>query len=75
MLSNIDAELEKLPECDRHLLEPPRTMEAPSLCDLIGLLRFGRSNGQELFHKLLSKYYDIDRSLRVSHIVVDCSLN
>ena len=67
-LSNIEKLSSQLPEQDRHLLTPPTSLPASDLYDIIHLVTFGRSPGQaqELFSRLIMKYYDMDRNLRVS---------
>ena len=65
-LSNLDAESEKLPEQDKHLLVPPDSIQNTDLYDLLYLIQYGRSNGQEIFTKLIQSYFDLDRDLRVS---------
>ena len=68
-LSNIEKLSSQLPEKDRHLLTPPADLPASSLYDVMHLLQFGRSPGQaqKLFSRLMMKYYDMDRNLRVSY--------
>ena len=67
-LSNIEKLSSQLPEQDRHLLTPPASLPASDLYDIIHLIKFGRSpvQAQELFSRLILKYYDMDRNLRVS---------
>jgi len=67
-LSNIEKMSSLLPEQDKHLLTPPKDLPASSLYDIMHLLQLGRSPGQAqiLFSRLILKYYDMDRNLRVS---------
>lgn len=67
-LSNIAKLSSQLPEQDKHLLTPPASLPTSDLYDIIQLIKFGRSPGQaqELFLRLIMKYYDMDRDLRVS---------
>ena len=67
-LSNIERLSSLLPEQDRHLLTPPENLPASDLYDIMHLIQSNRSPGpaQELFSRLIMKYYDMDRNLRVS---------
>lgn len=65
-LENLNAESDKLPAKDKHLLVPPDTIQDPNLYDLLFLIQYGRSNGQDIFSKLIQSYFDLDRDLRVS---------
>ena len=69
-LSNIEKLSSQLPEKDRHLLTPPAELPASGLYDIMHVIQIGRSLGQaeKLFSRLILKYYDMDRNLRVSHI-------
>ena len=67
-LSNIEKMSSILPEQDRHLLTPPAEIPASGLYDIMHVIQIGRSLGQaqKLFSRLILKYYDMDRNLRVS---------
>ena len=67
-LQNIEKLSQQLPEQDKHLLIPPADLPVSGLYDIMNLIRCGRSPGQaqELYSRLIMKYYDIDRDLRVS---------
>ena len=67
-LSNIEKLSSQLPEQDKHLLTPPEELPASGLYDIMHLIRLGRTPGQaqELYSRILMKYYDMDRNLRVS---------
>ena len=67
-LSNIEKLSSQLPKQDQHLLTPPAELPASDLYDIIHLIQFGRTPGQaqELYSRILMKYYDMDRNLRVS---------
>ena len=67
-LSNIEKLSSQLPEQDKHLLTPPVELPASDLYDIMHLIQLGRTPGQaqELFSRLILKYYDMDRNLRVS---------
>ena len=69
-LSNMEEMSSRLPENDKHLLVPPATLPQSSLYDIMYILQLGRSPGQsqDLFTRLILKYYDMDRNLRVSSI-------
>ena len=67
-LSNIEEQSLKLPEQDRHLLIPPVNLPISELFDLMNIIQIGRTpvQARRLFSRLLVKYYDLDRDLRVS---------
>ena len=67
-LSNIEKLSSQLPEQDKHLLTPPVELPVSDLYDIMHLIQLGRTPGQaqELFSRLILKYYDMDRNLRVS---------
>ena len=67
-LSNIEEQSLKLPEQDRHLLTPPANLPISELFDLMNIIQIGRTpiQARRLFSRLLVKYYDLDRDLRVS---------
>ena len=67
-LSNIEKLSSQLPEQDKHLLTPPVELPASDLYDIMHLIQLGRTPGQaqELYSRILMKYYDMDRNLRVS---------
>ena len=65
-LENLDDECAKLPNKDKLLLIPPASIQNRDLYDIVYLIKFGRSNGKELFSKLLLAYFELDRELRVS---------
>ena len=67
-LSNIKEQSLKLPEEDKHLLTPPSDLPMSDLYDITHIIQLGRTavQAQELFSRLLVKYYDLDRDLRVS---------
>ena len=67
-LSNIGEQSLKLPEQDRHLLVPPAHLPISELYDLMNIIQIGRTpvQARRLFSRLLVKYYDLDRDLRVS---------
>jgi len=67
-LSNIEKLNSLLPEQDKHLLTPPVEQPASKLYDIMHLIQLGRTPGQaqELYSRILMKYYDMDRNLRVS---------
>ena len=67
-LSNIKKLSSLLPEQDKHLLIPPSCLPASDLYDVMHLIQLGRSPGeaQQLYSRLIMKYYDMDRNLRVS---------
>lgn len=72
-LSNLEVETGKLPEQDRHLLIPPASIENADLYDIAFLIKLGRSNGQEIFSKLVLTYFELDRELRVSAHEIKCN--
>ena len=67
-LSNIKKLSSQLPKQDEHLLTPPVGLPASDLYDIMHLIQFGRTldQAQELCSRILMKYYDMDRNLRVS---------
>ena len=67
-LSNIKEQSLKLPEVDRHLLTPPTALPMSDLYDIMHVIQLNRTTIQakELFSRLIVKYYDLDRNLRVS---------
>ena len=67
-LSNIEEQSLKLPEQDRHLLIPPANLPISELYDIMNIIKIGRTpvQARRLFSRLLVKYYDLDRNLRVS---------
>ena len=67
-LSNIKEQSLKLPEVDRHLLTPPTDLPTSDLYDIMHVIQLNRTTIQakELFSRLVVKYYDLDRNLRVS---------
>ena len=67
-LSNIQEQSLKLPEQDRHLLTPPANLPVSELYDIMNVIQMGRTpvQAQKLFSRLILKYYDLDRDLRVS---------
>ena len=67
-LSNIKEQSLKLPEEDKHLLTPPSDLPMSDLYDIMSIIQLGRTavQAQELFSRLVVKYYDLDRDLRVS---------
>ena len=67
-LSNIGEQSLKLPEQDRHLLTPPADLPASELFDIMNLIQINRTPAQarRLYSRLVVKYYDLDRDLRVS---------
>ena len=75
-LSNMEQMSSKLPDKDKHLLIPPTSLPNSSLYDIMHILQLGRSPGQsqDLFIRLILKYYDMDRNLRVSSVIVIPSL-
>ena len=66
-LSNIEEQSLKLPEQDRHLLIPPANLPISELYDIMNIIKIGRTpvQARRLFSRLLVKYYDMDRNLRV----------
>ena len=67
-LSNIEEQSLKLPEQDRHLLTPPANLPVSELYDIMNIIQIGRTpvQARKLFARLVLKYYDLDRNLRVS---------
>ena len=67
-LSNIKEQSLKLPEEDKHLLTPPSDLPVSDLYDITHIIQLGRTavQSEELFSRLVVKYYDLDRDLRVS---------
>ena len=67
-LSNIEEQSLKLPEQDRHLLTPPANLPVSELYDIMNIIQIGRTpvQAQKLYSRLVLKYYDLDRDLRVS---------
>ena len=68
-LVNLNAESNKLPDHDKHLLVPPDSIQNVNFYDLLYLIQYGRSNGHDMFSKIIQSYYDLDRDLRVSLII------
>ena len=66
--SNIKEQSLKLPEEDKHLLTPPSDLPVSDLYDITHIIQLGRTavQAEELFSRLVVKYYDLDRNLRVS---------
>ena len=67
-LSNIEEQSLKLPEQDRHLLNPPADLPISDLYDIMNIIKIGRTpvQARRIFSRLVVKYYDLDRNLRVS---------
>ena len=67
-LSNIEEQSLKLPEADRHLLTPPDDLPISKLYDLMHVIQLDRTpvQARTLYSRLVEKYYDLDRNLRVS---------
>ena len=67
-LSNIEEQSSKLPEQDRHLLISPADLPISELYDIMNMIQIGRTpvQAQRLYSRLVFKYYDLDRDLRVS---------
>lgn len=67
-LSNIGEHGLKLPEQDKHLLIPPANVPISELYDVMNIITIGRTPAQarKLYSRLILKYYDLDRNLRVS---------
>ena len=69
-LENLENECAKLPDQDKTLLIPPASIQKKDLYDIVHLIKFDRSDGKELFSKLLLSYFELDRELRVSITVL-----
>ena len=67
-LANIAEQSLKLPEQDRHLLIPPANLPISELYDVMNIITIGRTpvQARKLYSRLVLKYYDLDRNLRVS---------
>ena len=67
-LANIAEQSLKLPEQDRHLLIPPANLPISELYDVMNIITIGRTpvQARRIFSRLVVKYYDLDRNLRVS---------
>ena len=71
-LSNIEEQSLKLPEEDRHLLDPPDDLPTSKLYDIFHVIQLDRTpvQARTLYSRLIEKYYDLDRDLRVSKYFV-----